>query len=236
MKKYKNNAELFADGRRSLLGHLSIAVWSFLLYIAFMVLLNQIGSSFTFSNRVLTLVFSLLAGYVTSLFGSLFGIGLSSVFLNLQYNQPASISNLFIAFLENPDRSVRIRSFVTLGEYLSLIPLRLLLFFIPAESLYQYFPLVLVILAVSCTAFIWWNITYAMVNYLMLDFPDISAGKIIRASYKMMHGNRIRLLFLFIRVLPLHLLGIFSIGLANIWAGCCQQACSAAFYKDMMQA
>ena len=35
MKKHKNNAELFADARRSLLGNLSVAVWSFLLFASF---------------------------------------------------------------------------------------------------------------------------------------------------------------------------------------------------------
>ena len=36
MKKHKNNAELFADARRSLLGNLSVAVWSFLLFTGYL--------------------------------------------------------------------------------------------------------------------------------------------------------------------------------------------------------
>ena len=49
-----------------------------------------------------------------------------------------------------------------------------------------------------------------------------------------MRGSRLRLIRLYLRVLPLHMLGLLSFGLANLWAGSCQYACAAAFYKDMM--
>ena len=51
----------------------------------------------------------------------------------------------------------------------------------------------------------------------------------------MMEGKPLRLIRLILRLIPMHLLGIFSFGLANIWAGCCQHACTAAFYKDLLQ-
>ena len=235
MKKHKNNAELFADARRSLLGNLSVAVWSFLLFASFTILLNQIGSSFSFSNSFLTLVVSLTAGLVTSVFASMFGIGLASVFLSFQYNQPAAVRNLFLPFLDNADRSVRVRFFVTLGEYFSLLPIQVMFFFIPRDKLSAHVPLLLAIGLICCIGFVYWVTTYAMVNYLLLDFPDLEAWRVLVMSRKMMDGNRLRLIRLILRLLPMHLLGIFSFGLANIWAGCCQHACTAAFYKDMMQ-
>ena len=74
-----------------------------------------------------------------------------------------------------------------------------------------------------------------MVNYLLLDFPEMESGKILRAARTMMRGNRIRLFLLLFRLVPMHLLGIFSFGVANLYAGSCQHACSAAFYKDIME-
>lgn len=236
MKKHKNNAELFADARRSLLGNLSVAVWSFLLFSSFTLLLNQMGSSFSFNNRFLTLIANLAAGLVTSVFASMFGIGLASVFLSFQYNQPAAVRNLFLPFLDNDDRSVRVRFFVTLGEYVSLLPLQVMFFYIPGDSLSSHIPLLLAIGLVCCIGFVYWVTTYAMVNYLLLDFPELESRRVLVMSRKMMAGNRFRLIRLILRLLPMHLLGIFSFGLANIWAGCCQHACTAAFYKDMMQA
>ena len=236
MKKHKNNAELFADARRSLLGNLSVAVWSFLLFASFTILLNQIGSSFSFSNSFLTLVVSLTAGLVTSVFASMIGIGLSSVFLSFQYNQPASVRNLFLPFMENTDRSVMVRFFVTFGEYVSMLPVQVIAFFIPRDKLAGHVPLLLAVISICCICFIYWITTFAMVNYLLLDFPDLDARRVLILSRRMMEGNRLRLIRLILRLIPMHLLGIFSFGLANIWAGCCQHACTAAFYKDMMQA
>jgi uncharacterized membrane protein len=96
--------------------------------------------------------------------------------------------------------------------------------------------LLLAIGLVCCIGFVYWVTTYAMVNYLLLDFPELESRRVLVMSRKMMAGNRFRLIRLILRLLPMHLLGIFSFGLANIWAGCCQHACTAAFYKDMMQA
>ncbi len=234
MKKYKNGAELFADARRSLLGNLSVAVWSFLLYTSITLLLNQIGSSFSFRSSSLSLLTNLTAGLITSVFASMLGVGLSSVFLNLQYGQPASVRDLLLPFLENADRTVRIRFFVTTGEYVSLLPLQFLLYYISADEILKNIPLVLGMSLLCFIAFTYWVTTYAMVNYLLLDFPDRHPGMILAASRKMMQGNRIRFILLILRLIPLHLLGIFSFGLANIWIGCCQHACTAAFYKDLM--
>ena len=58
MKYHRSNAELFADARRALLGHLSAAVWSMLLFLALTVFLAQFSSSFNLSNVYLNLLIS----------------------------------------------------------------------------------------------------------------------------------------------------------------------------------
>ena len=235
MKHYKNSALLFADARRSLLGHLATAVWSLLLFMLLSLLLNQIAVSFNSENSILSFFLYVAAAYVTSLFTSLLGIGLASLFLNLQYGQPASMRNLFVCFRENQDRSVQVRAYITLGERVCLFPLQLLLFLTSGASLPERAPLLLAVGGVSLAACTIWTLTYSMANYLLLDFPDTEAGQILRASRSIMQGNRLRLLRLMLRLFPMHLLGIFSLGLANVYAGCCQHACAAAFYKDMME-
>ncbi|MDO5132914.1 MAG: DUF975 family protein, partial [Eubacteriales bacterium] len=223
-----------ADARRSLLGHLGTAVWSVLLYLFIQLFLSGLLFTFPFKNPLLQVLSGIPVRYLTLLFCSLFGIGLSSVFLNLQYGQQASVRDLFFCFRENPDKSVRIRAFVTAGELVSLLPLQVLVN-LPSETpLTERLPLLTAAGLVSLTAYAAWTTTYSMVNFLMLDFPQADAGRILRTSRSMMRGSRIRLLLLYLRVLPLHLLGLFSFGLANLWAGSCRHACAAAFYRDMM--
>lgn len=234
MKYHKNNAELFADARRALLGHLSVAVWSLLLVTALSILLAEISLSFNFDNKYLGLAMNLTARFLTTLLASLFGIGLCSIFLRLIYRQPASVGNLLTGLFENTDTCITVRFYVTGGEYICMLPLQLLLYIIPSGSLTAYLPLAAVVGVICAVTYILWSLTFSMANFLLLDFPQLDAGNILRVSRSMMRGNKMRLFRLYLRVLPLHLLGLFSFGLANIWAGCCQYACVAAFYKDMM--
>lgn len=234
MKYHKSNAELFAEARRALLGRLSTAVWSMLLFIALMVFLTQFSSFLGVSNVIAGLVLNLASRFLATLLISLFGVGLSSVFLKLLYDQPASPRGLITGFLENADNCIRVRFYITFGEFVCLMPLQLFLYLVPTQTLTKLVPVVAA-LAVFCMAgYMYWSLTFAMADYLLLDFPEMSADRIIKASRSMMHGNRIRLLKLYIRLLPLHLLGLFSFGIANIWTACCQYASVTAFYKDMM--
>ena len=61
IRNYKDNASLLADARRSLLGHLSVAVSGFLLYSEIGLFLNGLPQSLSFQNPVLNLVI-MLAG------------------------------------------------------------------------------------------------------------------------------------------------------------------------------
>lgn len=234
MKQHKTNAELFAEARRALLGHLSIAVWSLLLVTAVTFLLTELSVSFNFTNKYLGLTANLASRFVTTLFASLFGIGLSSVFLKLLYGQPATIGSLLTVFFENSDNCVRVRFFITAGKFVCLLPLHLFLYIVPTDSLLSYLPVAAGIALVCLIAYTIWSLTFSMSNYLLLDFPGMDAKKILRASSNMMRGNRLRLFMLYLRILPLHLIGLFSFGIANIWVECCQQACITAFYKDLM--
>ena len=87
MVHHKTNAELAADARRSLLGHLSTAVWSLVLFTGISMSMNQIFTNISIGNKEVDLVISLVVRFVTSTFGSLFGVGLASVFLKLQINR-----------------------------------------------------------------------------------------------------------------------------------------------------
>lgn len=238
MKKnhYKNNAALLADARRSLLGHLKVVIWSFLLYIMINLFLNGLPASISFQSRALTLTVFFAAQFVMSVFISLFNVGLSAVFLNLQYGENARIGDLMVCFGRFQDTSVKVRSVVTLGEFLTLIPLQLLLNTLPEGSVRTHVPLILVIGVLCFGARIFWQISFAMTDYLLLDFPEMGARRILYTARSMMRRNRMRFFLLMLRIVPLHLLGALCFGLTELWTGSYQRAASAAFYKDMISA
>ena len=234
MKYHKTNAELFAEARKALLGRLSTAVWSMLLFTAIMLFLSHFSTFSGISNVIAGLVLNLASRFVSTLLISLFGVGLSSIFLKLLYDQPASPRGLITGFMENSDNCIRVRFYITFGEFVCLLPLQLFLYLVPSQTLTKLVPAVAGLTVFCLAGYMYWSLTFAMADFLLLDFPEMKADRIIKTARTMMHGNRIRLLKLYIRLLPLHLLGLFSFGIANIWTACCQYASVTAFYKDMM--
>ena len=235
IRNYKNNASLLADARRSLLGHLSVAVSGFLLYSVIGLFLNGLPQSLSFQNPVLNLVIMLAAQFITAVFGSLFGVGLSCIFLNLQYGQEPHISDLFVCLRNNQDTAVRVRSVVTGGELAAVLPIQLLMYFLPQGRTLSYIPVITVVTVVCLAAMFAWRFTFAMADFLLLDFPEMDAGRILRAAKSMMRGSRVRYLRLMLRLLPLHLLTVFSFGLTAMWTGSYQRAAAAAFYRDLLE-
>ena len=235
IRNYKDNASLLADARRSLLGHLPVAVSGFLLYSVIGLFLNGLPQSFSFDHPVLNLVVMLAAQFITAVFSSLFGVGLSCIFLNLQYGQQPHAGDLFVCLRSSQDTAIRVRGVVTGGELAAVLPIQLLMYFIPQGRTLSWLPVIIIVTIVCFTAMFVWRFTYAMADFLLLDFPEMGARRILRAARSMMRGNRIRYLRLMLRILPLHLLTVFSFGLTAMWTGSYQRAAAAAFYRDLLE-
>ena len=130
-----------------------------------------------------SLILNLVSRFVATLLISLFGVGLSSIFLKLLYDQPASPRGLITGFLENADNCIRVRFYITFGEFVCLMPLQIFLSLVPSQSLTKLVPAAAA-LAVFCLAgYIYWSLTFAMADFLLLDFPEMSADRIIRAAH-----------------------------------------------------
>lgn len=72
--------------------------------------------------------------------------------------------------------------------------------------------------------------------FMVLDFPDWNASTILKMSFEVMHGNKLRLFLLYISFIPAYLLGIFTCGLSLIWVIPYMNMTLANFYLDLMAA
>ena len=101
---------------------------------------------------------------------------------------------------------------------------------------WTYAPVIGATAVLSALLIVVWRITYAMADYLLLDFPEMDARRLLRSARSMMRGNKKRYLFLMLRFIPLYLLSILSLGITTAWTASYQRAASAAFYRDMISA
>ena len=75
---------------------------------------------------------------------------------------------------------------------------------------------------------------FSQVYYIMLDFPDYSTRQIIRTSKQIMRGNKFRLFYITVSLLPYYLLAVLSCGIALLWVVPFHKATLANFYLDLM--
>lgn len=70
--------------------------------------------------------------------------------------------------------------------------------------------------------------------YMVLDFPDWSAATILKKSFEVMNGQKVRLLLLYISFVPAFLLSLFTCGITLIWVIPYQNMALANLYLDIM--
>ncbi len=74
---------------------------------------------------------------------------------------------------------------------------------------------------------------YAMVPFLMAEFPDLSARDAMRESKRLMMGNKWRLFCLQISYIGWSLLSSLTLGIGNLWLAPYQVAGDTAFYMHV---
>ena len=234
MFAFKDNSFLKADARESLLGNLTIPVMSIFLYTLTTVMLTDLISNFGFSSVFLSVIASALVFLVVNTCSGMLRIGLSCIFLRLQFGSKAAMGDLLYAFRNNSNTAVIISAFLSVLELLCMLPAILSAVFIPEQGVPGYPFLYMILVAAGSLGAIAIRIRYAICTYLFLDFPDFTAGELIRGGTKLMRGHLRRLYFLYLSFLPLYLLSLLSFGIAGLWVSSYTHAAEAAFYKDLM--
>ncbi len=75
--------------------------------------------------------------------------------------------------------------------------------------------------------------SYSMTPYIMAEFPEISPKEALRASQKLMYGNRYRLFCLDVSFIGWHILAILSFGIGYLWLTPYINAAKADFYREI---
>lgn len=74
---------------------------------------------------------------------------------------------------------------------------------------------------------------YAMVPYLLRDYPDLTAREALRTSREMMKGHKWDLFVLQLSFIGWFLLAILTAGIGFLWLMPYMQTAEAAFYEDL---
>ena len=75
--------------------------------------------------------------------------------------------------------------------------------------------------------------SYAMTDFILAEYPELTAGEAIARSKELMYGNRWRLFCLNISFIGWDILSFVTLGIGNLWLRPYKQAATAAFYREI---
>lgn len=79
------------------------------------------------------------------------------------------------------------------------------------------------------------ELTYSMVYFLLLDYPDLPVNEIWKRSRQLMKGNRLRLFGVELSFIGWILLSILTLGIGILWVQPYMLATETEFYLDLVQ-
>ncbi len=234
MIKEKKVRTLKAEARESLLGHLTYAVIGILTYIAVYLFLTYTIRDITLTSTAITICLTLFTTFIIDIFLNLLEIGLCSQFMKFRFNQPVKHFEILIAFTSLGDRAVKVCAYFALLNSLLMLPSVLVSNLLYTDSAWRDLIIIALTGLAGSVAVLYVRIRYTPAAFLLLDYPSLSARKILRLSSKLMHGNKRRLLSMWLSFVPLLFLGLLSLGIGYLWVFSYMLACKTAFYCDLV--
>lgn len=158
----------------------------------------------------LMIVFAIAAVYSIIMFiiGSAVAVGYSEFNLDLIYGVKPKISSIFSRFGQL-GTAIRARLLAFVRIFAGFI-----LFVIPGVVM---------------------SYSYAMINFVMAEHPEMNAREALKESKRIMKGNRWRLFCLSLSFIGWAMLSILTFGIGLIWFIPYQQAALAAFYNEVSE-
>lgn len=231
---YKSTGDLKAQARVSMIGRMGTAVGSMILYMILILIISELTSFSLPENRAAALLFTILVNFVTAVIAGIIQLGLKSIYLDMQFGNTSGIFSLFRYYRENQNSAVVVSAFFALLDTVCSLPVLAVLIFEKTASVIT-LPLVLAILVRSAGQFLVRTLFFP-VHYLLMDYPDMQPAAMIRTGQKLMHGRRMDYVRLSLSFIPMHLLGLMSMGIGTFWVLAYQNCAYAAFYKDLITA
>lgn len=230
MNLHEISSGLKARGRYALAGHLGTAFGAILVYLILCFILLQMVANVFAGDGVLFFVLYEVVTWLVLTFAGLFSYGLCRIFMSWQYGQKAEFSDLFAGFRESTNTVLGIQAFLSGLELIFLLPSGIAGSFLAGTQ-----GLVLTILLgiAGSLLILYLQLTYGLSYYILLDYPSGTPVQILRASRRMMKGNRGVMFYLFLSFVPLFLLGVLSLFVGDLLVLAYLYSTEAAFYRSL---
>ncbi len=169
------------------------------------------------------------------IFYSVFNAGYALFYLNASCGRPCSCADAFRGYGRYFPKGFIIAGVTVLLPLLCTLPYNLCYYLTPwrVSPMWNF---ITMLLFVACQALsLYVEITFSQAWYMLLDFPQYGAVRLLSLSAQKMNGHKLRYLVLELSFLPWVLLSIGTMFIGLLWLMPYMNMTYALFYLDLMK-
>lgn len=224
------SAEVKAQARRALTGHYGTVIAANLLYLIISFMIAEFGVSLGTGTGIVYLILSFLFNGVAATISGVFTLGLYFIYVNLLFDQPASVQDLFHPFRENPQKAMAIAAVFYLADYVCTLPSTLYLS-MSSAPVYDRLLFCFFLMALDGLAMFFFQLYFLFTYFLLLDYPSMTVRELFHRSSQLMRGKKRTLFYIEFSFLPLYLIGFLTFGIGCLYVMAYQFETVTAFYR-----
>lgn len=238
MNTFKSSAELKASAREKMFGHYGTAVGAVLIIMCIVGSLTGITELLVDMSTAAGIVIYYAISFLISLLSGLFTSGTTYLYLKIICNRPVSVRDVFYGFSLCPNKTILMQGWLSLITYIANISMIVLSYHLLHASESEILKLMLpyalcIILSGVVSTMV--GLLYALVFYLLHDFPQYSTRELLAKSRHLMRGHKGRLFYIYVSFVPLFLAAILSCGIGLLWLIPYINATQTEFFLDLIQ-
>lgn len=234
MNTYLSSAQLKDKAKENLTGHYGLLIGASIVIGLLSMVMSYLVVIFFPSSTPFGFFLSEAISFIVAVFLGVFNVGTTLLYLKFACGNQASFSDIFYGFRHHMEKALGISLVLNLLSLLLTlsysIPSYLSLLTGNTTYLYMTYPC----LALALVIFTPLSLMLSQCFYLLLDFPEKSASDILRLSFQITKGHRLRLFYIQVSFIPLLLLGTLSL-VGLFWVMPYIQMTMANFYFDIMK-
>lgn len=234
MNSTKTTTELKSIARELLLGKYGIYILAFSSIELIIFTLTMVIFVVTSSESLWAMILNIVLTVILELIAAVFSVGLIHFTLNISRNQPYKLSDIFYGFTSHPDKAIISQFLLLLLDVVCMLPaiLFFVLYYIAQDAAFLMIVASLLLVIGGIISVIL-HLTFDMVFYTLVDYPDATVMELFRYCANVMKGDRIKLFYLIASFLPLYVLSILSFGIGLLFVVPYQNMAIAQFYQDV---
>ncbi len=246
MENYKSFAELKRLARIQMSGKFGVLIGAMVLSNLITYAALYLVAAIIPTSTPVMYVINYVVTFMVQLISAVLQTGMCLLHLHAACNMECRISDLFYAFKNNPDKCIRVGVVLAVIQSVCMIPCDIMqkdLLTIDYSKItdsnelmavYGAFMSFYAVTMICALVYFIATLAFFPVYYMILDFPNLSAGEILRKSVAVMKGNKGRYFLLMASFVPIILISSVTCGIALLWIIPYISMTSANFYLDLI--